>query len=101
MGKTIKTKEQNQVDGKELLSKLKEKVLNKYGSVYAFSESDIVKTWGYTAKAVATYLSNKEVMSFPFMKKLCEHFKMGELKKEFVITRKIIYSYEQDSKNNI
>lgn len=88
------------VDGTLILSTLRKKVKEQYGSLYKFANNPSVSAQlGYSPTAILDYLSRETMVSFPFAKKLCDYFGMGDLRKDVVVTRTIKYYYESNQSN--
>lgn len=86
------------VDIAKLKVEIRDNIQSKYSmNVNEFSASkQCEKLLGKNSKNLNVYLSAGDVTSFGVLKKLAEHFSLGNLKKETVIKRQVIYTYEED-----
>lgn len=73
----------------ELKSLVREKIIEKYGSVRAFLESPLAQKLGGTK--VRCYLYDSGAMSFEVFQELCKELKIGKLKKRLKVTRSVRY----------
>lgn len=67
------------------------KIIEKHGSVNEFSKTAMGMKIG---KNLKTYLYPSGATSYPVLKQLCTYFGIGELKREVVVTRSILYSID-------
>lgn len=90
----VAQEENKAINSEELMVTLKSKILEDFGSFAKFADSKLVKSWGFTSSSAYHYLMVKKVTSFPLLKLLCEHYKMGTLVKKTHMVKTVSYHYE-------
>lgn len=78
----------------ELKAEVKKKIIDNYGSLKDFINSDWAKKHGI-GHNISTYLSNAGGMSTKLFSDLCEHFEMGKLKRTLKVVRTATYTLEK------
>lgn len=76
------------VEIKEIKRAIINKILEEYSTVDLFLETPFGKSLGKNVKA---YLYPSGAVSYPVLKKLCEHFSIGSLRRSVTVTRSVNY----------
>ena len=86
----MKQKEQlNEISLVDLKKKVREKIIEDYGSVRAFLESPLAQKFG--GAKMRCYLYDSGAMSFEVFSSLCKELKLGKLKKRLKVVRSVKY----------
>ena len=87
--KTIKKDEFSVVDFNEVRRKVKEKLIEKYGSIAAFLHSDKGEEMG--SQKIKVYLYEVGPVNFKVTSELCSYLGLGELVRQIEVKREYIY----------
>lgn len=82
-------KEDSNIELNEVRAKLRKVITDKYGGVTKFLSSNEGKKFG--GVKVRPYLYDSAAVNFKVLKSLCSYFGVGELSRDFVITRVVTY----------
>lgn len=90
-------KEKSGVDFNEIRTKVRNEIIERFGSVAKFLNSDKGKEFGGTK--IKVYLYETGPVNFNLISNLCKYFGIGELTREIVVSREFTYYLNNISPN--
>ena len=87
----ISTKPRKEITLSDIKASLRDHMIKKYGSVYAFARHDDAKEFNKKPEHISQYMSDAGGVSFSIFARLYEKFGLGHLDKLTVMTKTLVY----------